>query len=822
MFRKVEERVIHPFFERTFKHEAITRWVQNSIDTIVHRWGLLLVLLGFLLGRAVIVGELAPFVIPFMAVLYHVRKDRMMLVGFAALSGAMSHELGTPYTLLTGILLFLLVQRLLEVWGKGELTYTPFAVFSVVWLSNIGAALLTEWTGYRLFMGTIEAGLALVLTLIFVQSIPLMTTNKRTQPLKNEEIVCVVILLASVMTGTVGWMMFGLSLEHILSRYAVLVFAMAAGGAIGATVGVVTGIILSLANTEALLQMSLLAFSGLLGGLLKDGKKIGVAIGLLVGTLLIGLYTGEGVLLSTVHESLFAIALFFLTPKSVFQRLSTYIPGTVEYSNVQQDYARRIRDITAVKVNQFSQVFGQLAHSFTANPQVVEEDQERTVDLFLSKITEKTCQSCFKKEQCWERKFDETYGYMKEMYENMYSFGEVKQPLKVNFSKHCIKSDKVASAMEDEFEQFRSQLLYKQKMAESRRIVADQLSGVSQVMTDFAREIQKEGESHQVQEQQILDAFDDLGLSVRYVDILSLEEGNVLIEISQPQCDGRDECAKIVAPLLSEIVGETITVAKKECAFFNDGYCKMTLESAKSFRVETGIASAAKGGGYVSGDNLNTMEVGNGKYALAISDGMGNGERAHQESLETLSLLQQILQSGIEETVAIKSINSVLSLRSSDEIFSTLDLAMIDLQNAKTKFLKIGSTPSFVKRGDQVLTVSAHNLPMGILQDIDVDVVSEQLKAEDLLIMVTDGIYDAPRTIENKEVWMKRLISEIETTDPQAVADLLLEKVVRLHHGHIIDDMTVVVAKVERNLPEWSSISPIGIPRLKTNHNRIS
>ncbi len=35
------------------------------------------------------------------------------------------------------------------------------------------------------------------------------------------------------------------------------------------------------------------------------------------------------------------------------------------------------------------------------------------------------------------------------------------------------------------------------------------------------------------------------------------------------------------------------------------------------------------------------MEIGGGKYALAISDGMGNGERAHYESKETLKLLQK-------------------------------------------------------------------------------------------------------------------------------------------------------------------------------------
>jgi stage II sporulation protein E len=816
MLRKVDEALQHPSIERGVKLE---QWVQSGKKqtlAMIQRWGVLQIALAFLLGRAVIVGELSPFIIPFLAVLYHLRRERLLLAAFAGLLGALSHELASPSTLFIGILLFLFVQKLMEKWDKGELTYAPFIVFIVVLQANLVYALFTEWTGYQVMMAAVEASLSLVLTLIFVQSLPLLTPSKRTQPLKNEEIVCLVILLASVMTGTVGWMAAGLSLEHILSRYAVLVFAFAAGGAIGATVGVVTGIILSLANMEAMLEMSLLAFSGLLGGLLKEGKKIGVAIGLLIGTLLIGLYIGEVALWQTLYESLFAILLFFLTPKAVFQRISAYIPGTSEYTNVQQDYARRIRDITAQKVSQFSQVFQQLAQSFSINPKLLEDEQHRTTDLFLSHITEKTCQSCFKKEQCWERKFDDTYRMMGELYHQIRQTGHVeKSPLLPDWSKHCVKSQKVIDVMEEEFEQFKTHLLYKQKVSESRRIVAEQLSGVSQVMHDFAREIQKEGENHQVQEQQILDAFEDMGLSIRQVDIISLEEGNMHLEVSQPMCHGRDECAKIVAPMLSEIVGETITVAKKECEFFQDGYCKMTLISAKSFKVETGIASAAKGGGWVSGDNLNTMEVGNGKYALAISDGMGNGERAHQESRETLALLRRVLQSGIEETVAIKSINSVLSLRSTEEMFSTLDLAVIDLQTAMTKFLKIGSTPSFIKRGDQVFSVSAHNLPMGILQEIEVDVVTEQLKAGDLLIMITDGIYDAARNIENKELWMKRMISEMITSDPQEVADLLLEKVVRFQQGHIIDDMTVVVAKIVRNTPEWATISLNHLPKLK-------
>ena len=81
--------------------------------------------------------------------------------------------------------------------------------------------------------------------------------------------------------------------------------------------------------------------------------------------------------------------------------------------------------------------------------------------------------------------------------------------------------------------------------------------------------------------------------------------------------------------------------------------------SAREFIVETGVANAAKGGAWISGDSHSTIELGAGKYAIAISDGMGNGERAHKESTETIQLLQKILHSGIDETVAIKSVNSV-------------------------------------------------------------------------------------------------------------------------------------------------------------------
>ena len=166
--------------------------------------------------------------------------------------------------------------------------------------------------------------------------------------------------------------------------------------------------------------------------------------------------------------------------------------------------------------------------------------------------------------------------------------------------------------------------------------------------------------------------------------------------------------------------------------------------------------------------------------------------------------------------MAIKSVNSVLSLRTTDEIFSTLDLAMIDLQNAAAKFLKICSTPSFIKRGDKVIKIQASNLPMGIIREFEVDVVSEQLKAGDILIMMSDGVFEGPKHVENFDLWMKRKIKELKTADPQEIADLIMEEVIRSRYGYIDDDMTVVVAKIQHNTPKWTSIP---VPQFKQKAN---
>lgn len=803
---------------------------------VARKWAFLLVGMAVLLGRAMILEQLAPFAVAYFAVIYFVRGDLLPWVGAGLFAGSLFAAHPETGLIVTELIVFLLIQKGVEKFERSDISFAPVMVFLTTFLVQLFTSLVhAELTWYALMMVAVEALLSFVLTLIFVQALPVFTVARKSYHLKHEEIICLIILLASVMTGTVGWQAGPVTIEHVLSRYLILLFALVGGAPLGASVGVITGLILSLADANAIYQMSLLAFSGMLAGLLKEGKRPAVAFGLLIGSSILSFYIGNGAnVIASTWESLAAIVFFIVTPRSMVRILAKYVPGTQENLKSQQDYVRRVRDLTAARVEQFSEVFRQLARSFkqvTIDSQAVQREED--VGHFMNEVAARTCDTCWKKKQCWEDKFYQTYKYMTDMMTEIEvrdaspkqsaaagkqgegRRGMTKKDIWPEWKNLCIRTDKVLEVMKEQYAQYKNDQHWKKQIVDSRSLVADQLSGVSQVMEDLAKEIKREGQELFVQEEQIRSALEELGLSIHSIDIISLDEGNVEIEVIHQYTKGFDECRKIIAPMLSEILGEHIAVKREEQLPKGEGYSTVVFGSAKEYEIETGIAGAAKGGNAMSGDSFSTVELGNGKFAVALSDGMGNGERARAESQAALTILQQLLQSGMDERLAIKSVNSVLMLRSTDEIFATVDLAMIDQYNAKTTFLKIGSTPSFIKRGKEVFLISANNLPVGIVQELDVDLVSLQLEPGDTLVMMTDGIYDAPGHAVNKELWMKRIVLEIEADSPQEFADLLLERIVRYQQGDIQDDMTVVVARIEKYRPEWATFRWPGLQRIE-------
>src|SRR5690606_32085760 len=148
-----------------------------------------------------------------------------------------------------------------------------------------------------------------------------------------------------------------------------------------------------------------------------------------------------------------------------------------------------------------------------------------------------------------------TYELMKNvMHEMDENSGTIPSTLNNQLERHCNKSKKVKNAIHQELNIYNANQHLKLQVQESRKLVAEQLLGVSEVMGDFAKEIKKEQESHHRQEEMMLDALQDFGIEIEQVEIYSLEPGNIDIDITIPSSSSLGECEKIIAPILSDIL----------------------------------------------------------------------------------------------------------------------------------------------------------------------------------------------------------------------------------------------------------------------------
>ncbi len=783
------------------------------------QWVLLIIAAGFLLGRAAMLEGIAPFAAAFFGVVLYLRRDMAFWAMLSLTAGSFWAIDPMPAVICAEIGVIYLLYRALVLYEKAELSQAPVVVFAATLIVKVFAVLLAESAGWMPYLLTlVEASLAFVLTLLFVHAMPVLTRTKRPFEMRHEEWVGVAILLACLLTGLTGWEIYGVALAGVLSRYFVAVSAYVGGAALGTSAGVIAGMILSLSNLGATAEIGLLAFGGLMAGLLREGGKAASVFGLLLGTSVFALFgaTAADTMASTWATVAASIMLLF-TPRSVTESLSRFVPGTTNYAQHQQEYAQKVRDLTAERVEKFSEVFRQLSRSFRQMTQTGDAPaQNRDFDHFVNEVHERACAGCHRRNLCWDSQFIQTYKLMTDMMTAVeHNPDLMASQLPKSWGRVCVKTPLVLDVMKRQYEIYRHDLHWRQQLQDSRFLVADQLSGVSQVMDDLVKEIRREAKQMEAQERQIRDALDHLGLAIQSIDILSLEEGHIEIEMVHAFRTGYDECRKMIAPILTEILGETVTVSSERTGEPAAHLSTVTFASAKIYEVETGVAGAAKDGDLLSGDSFSMVELGNGKFAVALSDGMGNGVRARAESSAALSMLEQLLQSGIDERLAVKSVNSILLLRSPDEMFATVDLALIDLYTAHATMLKIGSTPSFIKRGREIIPIAANNLPIGILHDIEIDLLRVQLQPGDTLIMMTDGILDAPGHAINKEQWMKRVLQELDEDDPQEIADSLLDTALRQYPGGIKDDMTVIVTRISRHRPEWAAFRWPGLARME-------
>ena len=309
----------------------------------------------------------------------------------------------------------------------------------------------------------------------------------------------------------------------------------------------------------------------------------------------------------------------------------------------------------------------------------------------------------------------------------------------------------------------------------------------------------KQEELYEKDKKEITELIKQKGIPV--IDVSIKKDGRFIIEIYVEEILETakiEKIEKILTKILKEkiILNQETTIGKK-----------LNFISADKYIMTIGKGEMTKSSSELSGDGILNIRLKDGKYLLAISDGMGSGNEARKSSNQALKMLENLLLSGFDKESSLDLINASL-IAKNNEIFATLDIAIIDLYKGNVEFIKSGACPTYIKSGKRVQIIKANSLPTGIVEGNNIQEFDRDIENGEIMLMCSDGILDSNIEYKNKELWIKYMLEDIETTNTQKISDLILNEAIDNNFGKIKDDMSIVVCKFIGDTTRGRSFNP--------------
>lgn len=230
-----------------------------------------------------------------------------------------------------------------------------------------------------------------------------------------------------------------------------------------------------------------------------------------------------------------------------------------------------------------------------------------------------------------------------------------------------------------------------------------------------------------------------------------------------------------------------ITISKSSD---NNNYI-YTIVMKEKFHIRYGYGSLSSKQNELCGDNHLIKSYNNGHFLAAISDGMGKGFKAFEDSKRVLDALDSLTYCSTNIGTNIEILNLLYILQGYTERYSTIDAVDINRHNYQAIIYKLGATSSYIFHEDKTFTKLENKcLPLGIEEDI----VQKEiiLKNKDLIMLTSDGIFE---NVE-EEKQLLDLIIKLKDENPQKIVYEVLEYTLHAR-VKVKDDMSMIILKIE-------------------------
>lgn len=487
----------------------------------------------------------------------------------------------------------------------------------------------------------------------------------------------------------------------------------------------------------------------------------------------------------TVIESAITAVLYVLISDNI--GALNFFDLDVEQS---EGYSKQIQLIVSQKLKKAADIFKDISHTYKGSMMVEEVEEDKTRVNLIENICDNVCKNCSLNTYCWEKNRENTYEKMYAMTDKWLKNGYVNT--NVEFNKECLRAGEVFMLVKGGVEKYSLNKLWLNKTEESKNLIGRQLDIMSDILGNLQSEV---SDSFHIDKELSNKIYKELtGLSVNSVVAINTKRG-YRVSINVPHYYSCNDCGEDLKEHLEEILGVEMIKEGSICRN-KDNNCVLQFAQAPIMRVAPFVSGAKKDSSNISGDCYTYMELEDGRYLLALADGMGSGDMAREESAASIEMYEDFMQAGFDKNLALEIINSVLVSGNENEHFSTLDICTLDCYTGEAEFVKIGAVSTYIISEDKIQLIKSQSLPVGIVGNLDIGVTKVQLEKGDIIVMITDGILDSTGNVLRNEEWLSELIAENSNVSPEVMADIILESAKKNSRNVLRDDMTVMVAQI--------------------------
>lgn len=489
-----------------------------------------------------------------------------------------------------------------------------------------------------------------------------------------------------------------------------------------------------------------------------------------------GLYAqSTGQIVFTLIAGLLPIVLVIALPERIYRYAKNVLLFYRERS-LPRIAINRNRRAVGERLYEVSSLFREIEGAFALN-----DDDPDTAARLGEQLRMTLCADCPGRRRC------EASGVYASM-DKLIHIGSIKGQvslvdLPVDLGSVCGNSAGLLFATNRVLAQYNSSVREQETARESRKLLAEQAHGVSEILRDIALE--------QSEEFVFSDGEAALSGALATAGILSSEifvygEGNSLtVNLTlADNVNGKRLCAVASAALGVPLsLTEKIPLTPNRSCFI--------LKRKPEFDAAFGLAARSKDGETASGDTYSVLKIDERRFLIALSDGMGSGAAARNVSDRTLSLLESFYKAKMPSETVLSTVNRLISY-SGEEMFSCLDLAAVDLDTGDADIVKIGSPVGFILGSEELRVLQGESLPMGMLDAIHPATMRAHLNENDFMLFMSDGVTSA----FGSSTELYAYLSNLRPLNPQSLAEDILNAALSRYQGKAQDDMTVLAVKL--------------------------